>query len=275
MRNTRPERGCDLITLPSAQPAWVMLPDSWSLNESQFFGFSANLHVVAIELTPQKNKQIGRSCPWTSPAAVPAADPDPENPPSHMIGRIFRVLTRNEEWKPPVAESKRVLEPHVDLSPTFAALLNYHDMLFLLENIHLTKGMLYLGLCQLFSLVALTNLGHISKARQLVTVMCGINGQSPAMDTAPEAPDAAVRSGNSVQSANALCKLTNFRLQSQPHLCVSMHCIEWLTQILWFLGFQVSWCYQTCKSYDSPTADHSSRPHRSPNSGVFAFEMLP
>lgn len=114
------------------------------------------------------------------------------------------------------------------------------------------------------------------------TILCGWNGWRAAMDTAPDAADAADGDKCAVgtlwnppmHSANwqpSDCSLS----QPQPHFCASMHSIEQLTQILWFLGFQVSWWYQTCKSHDSPTADHSSRPHSSPNSGVFGSKCSP
>lgn len=65
MSNTHPGRGCDLITLPSDQPAWVRLPHSCSkwitvlLNRSQFACWHGWSNYT--------NKQTSRSRPWTFP----------------------------------------------------------------------------------------------------------------------------------------------------------------------------------------------------------------
>lgn len=157
-------------------------------------------------------------------------------------------------------------------------------MWVLLENIHIKKGTLYDGGCQPFSLTAHTNLVNISSKMEqwvynivwLKWLMGGDGHSSRCCRCCRWWVECAVGTlwNPPMHSANwqpSVCSLS----QPQPHFCASMHCIERLTQILWFLGFQVSWCYQTCKSHDSPTADHSSCPHSSPNSGVFGSKCSP
>lgn len=193
------------------------------------------------------NKQTSRSCPWTFPAECQLQ--------VMCDWEDFRVFTRNEEWKSLMPGSTRVFYLHLDLFYTFAAPLNYHHIWFLLDWVKYPYkesnalrwrlptflmdsshkscknfGSLHYCVAEMVEGQWWTQLHRFQRLQRLQMLQM-------------------------VKCGNWLCNQHKPR-HSANWLSLSMHCIERLTQILWFLGFQVSWCYQTSKSHDSPTADH-------------------